>query len=156
MKARLGKFLRVASAISTSRPGLIFSLTRWYPPSSSRRIVSISASIDGWIPMATPQRIRSRVPPRRAESGLFARFAKRSQTAISTVAFAMLCPRTPGTRLGHEQVRASAIGRAEEFHGGVALAEGALEGGAAREPPLEGELRVASLQLLEGARDLDK
>src|SRR5439155_19419032 len=67
-----------------------------------------------------------------------------------------LCPRIPGTRLGDEQVRASAIGRAEELHGGVALAEGALERGAASEPPLEGELRVARLQVLERSRNLKK
>src|SRR5207248_6119231 len=60
-------------------------------------MVSINASIDGWMPIATPQRIRSRVPPSSAESGLFARFAKRSHTAISTVAFAMRCSRIHAT-----------------------------------------------------------
>src|SRR5207237_9285840 len=89
-----------------------------------------------------------------------ARLARASQGLRPREAFTCfsqgLCPRNPGTRLGHEQVRASVIGRAEELHGGVALAEGALERGAAREPPLEGELRVASLQHLERARALDK
>jgi len=46
------------------------------------------------------------------------------------------------------------IGRAQELHRRVALAERALERAAARESPLERQLRVACLELLERARDL--
>src|SRR6266571_1713086 len=59
-------------------------------------------------------------------------------------------------RLRHEEVRAAAIGSAQELDGRVALAERALERVAPRESPLERELRVARFQLLERARDLDE
>src|SRR5881396_960851 len=55
---------------------------------------SVHERFDRWLyANATPHRIRSRVPPSSTESGFPARFAKRSQTAISTVAFAMRCSR---------------------------------------------------------------
>ena len=58
------------------------------------------------------------------------------------------------TRLRHEEVRATVIGRAQELDRRVPLAERALERIAPRESPFEGELRVARLQLLERTWDL--
>src|SRR5438093_423673 len=87
------------------------------------------------MPIATPQRMRARVPPRSAASGTFAVFANTSQIAISSVAFAMrlslIQPRTRDVSSGPlrsaARIRGIAIasscrqtvsGVSPEYHGG--------------------------------------
>src|SRR6266542_965110 len=58
----------------------------------------MSTSVVGWMPIATPQGIRSRVPPSAAESGTPRCFAARSHIAISVVALAIGCSRIQPSR----------------------------------------------------------
>src|SRR5207247_6096179 len=67
-----------------------------------------------------------------------------------------LRPRAPAAWLRHEEVRAAALGGAQEIHRGIAVGERALERVARGEAPGERETGVARLQLLEGAWHLEK
>ncbi len=70
---------------------------RRYPASSSVCIFARSASMEGWIPIETPQSINVRVPPSNFQRGRFPMRASRSQRAVSRPAWAMRCPRIPRT-----------------------------------------------------------
>src|SRR5206468_224859 len=64
--------------------------------------------------------------------------------------------RLVASRLGHEQIRAATLVPADEFNCCVALGESVLERITRGKPPLERELYVAGLQLLERAGDLEE
>ena len=93
IRAIAPKRARIIATGSRSHPGLTLILMRRYPAASSCRTFPSSASSEGWMPIETPDAMRSRVPPRTRLSGSPRCLANRSHAAISTAAFAMLWPR---------------------------------------------------------------
>ena len=94
MSGSRGKRARIAATSTTSRPGLILTLTRRYPAATSASTLSRSVASSFCRPTETPASISPPRPPRRRHSGTPSRRAHSSQTAISRAAFAISCPRT--------------------------------------------------------------